>query len=84
VRAINPEKKRTGEGKEVRGRECLPGLTVGAEVRLFQGREGEAPRCSTRGDQAAVCVHIDTQSSGFGRDEAHFALQTEVECRAAD
>ena len=47
-------------------------------------RGSEAPRRSTRGDQAAVCVHIDTQSSGFGSDEAHFALQTGVECRAAE
>jgi hypothetical protein len=47
-------------------------------------RGSEAPRRSTRGDQAAVCVHIDTQSSGFGSDEAHFALQTGVECCAAD
>ena len=39
------------------------------------------PGRSTRGDQAAVCVHTDTQSSGFGSDETHFALQTEVECR---
>jgi hypothetical protein len=46
-------------------------------------RGNEAPRRSTRGDKAAVCVHIDTQSSGFGSDEAHFALQTGVECRAA-
>jgi hypothetical protein len=37
-------------------------------------RGSEAPRRSTRGDQAAVCVHIDTQSSGFGSDEARFAL----------
>ena len=44
----------------------------------------EAPRRSTQGDQAAVCVHIDTQSSGFGSDEAHFALQTGVEFRAAE
>ena len=47
-------------------------------------RGSEASRRSTRGDQAAVCVHIDTQSSGFGSDEAHFALQTGVECRAAE
>ena len=31
-----------------------------------------------------MCVHIDTQSGGFGSDEAHFALQTGVECRAAE
>ena len=31
-------------------------------------RGSEAPRRSTRGDQAAVCVHMDTQSSGFGSD----------------
>ena len=57
------------------------------EGRVEEGggvRGSEAPRCSTRGDQAAVCVHIDTQSSGFGSDEAHFALQTGVECRAAE
>ena len=47
-------------------------------------RGSEASRRSTRGDQAAVCVHTDTQSSGFGSDEAHFALQTGVECRAAE
>jgi hypothetical protein len=47
-------------------------------------RGSEAPRRSTRDDQAAVCAHIDTQSSGFGSDEAHFALQTGVECRAAE
>ena len=47
-------------------------------------RGSEASRRSTRGDQAAVCVHIDTQSSGFGSDEAYFALQTGVECRAAE
>ena len=47
-------------------------------------RGSEASRRSTRGDQAAVCVHIDTQSSGFCSDEAHFALQTGVECRAAE
>jgi hypothetical protein len=49
-------------------------------------RGSEAPRRSarsTRGDRATVCVHGDTQSSGFGSDEAHFALQTGVECRAA-
>ena len=57
------------------------------EGRVEEGggvRGSEAPRRSTRGDQAAVCVHIDTQSSGFGSDEAHFALQTGVECRAAE
>ena len=47
-------------------------------------RGSEAPRRSTRGDQAAVCVHIHTQSSGFGSNEAHFALQTRVECCAAE
>jgi hypothetical protein len=47
-------------------------------------RGSEAPRRGTRGNQAAVCVHIDTQSSGFGSDEAYFALQTGVECRAAE
>ena len=47
-------------------------------------RGSEAPRRSTRGDQAAVCVHIDTQSSGFCGDEAYFALQTGVECCAAE
>ena len=57
------------------------------ERRVEEGggvRGSEASRRSTRGDQAAVCVHIDTQSSGFGSDEAHFALQTGVECRAAE
>ena len=42
------------------------------------------PRRSTRGYQATVCVHIVTQSSGFCGDEAYFALQTGVECRAAE
>ena len=37
-----------------------------------------------QGYQAAVCVHIDTQSSGFCGDEANFAVQTGVECRAAE
>ena len=57
------------------------------EGRVEEGggvRGSEASRRSTRGDQAAVCVHIDTQSSGFDSDEAHFALQTGVECRAAE
>ena len=57
------------------------------EGRVEEGggvRGSEAPRRSTQGDQAAVCVHIDTQSSGFGSDEAHFALQTGVECRTAE
>ena len=58
------------------------------EGRVEEGggvRGSEASRRSTRGDQTAVCVHIDTQSSGFpGSDEAHFALQTGVECRAAE
>ena len=62
------------------------GEVVG-EGRVEEGggvRGSEASRRSTRGDQAAVCVHIDTQSSGFCSDEAHFALQTGVECRAAE
>ena len=42
------------------------------------------PRRSTRGYQATVCVHIVTQSSGFCGDEAYFALQTGVKCRAAE
>ena len=37
-----------------------------------------------RGYQTAVCVHADTQSSCFGSDEAVFALQTKIECRAAE
>ena len=41
-------------------------------------------RRSVRGYQAAVCVHVDTQSGCFGGDEADFALQTRVECRAAE
>jgi hypothetical protein len=41
-------------------------------------------RCSVRGYQAALCVHVDTQSGGFDGDEANFALQTRVECRAAE
>jgi hypothetical protein len=49
---------------------------VRREVGEGRGEEGggvrgsEAPRRSTRGDQAVVCFHIDTQSSGFGSDEA--------------
>ena len=68
----------------------MEGLRAGEMVREGRVEEGggvrgsEASRRSTRGDQAAVCVHIDTQSSGFGSDEAHFALQTGVECRAAE
>ena len=57
------------------------------EGRVEEGggvKGSEAPRRSTRGDQAAVCVDIDTQSCGFGSDEAHFALQTGVKCRAAE
>jgi hypothetical protein len=34
-------------------------------------RGSEAARRSARGDQAAVCLHIHTQSGGFGSDEAH-------------
>ena len=37
-----------------------------------------------RGYKTAVCVHVDTQSGCFGGDEADFALQTRVECRAAE
>ena len=60
-------------------REGLRAGEVVGEGRVEEGggvRGSEAPRRSTRGDQAAVCVHIDTQSSGSGSDEAHFALQT--------
>ena len=39
---------------------------------------------SVRGYQAAVCVHVDTQSGCFGGDEVDFALQTRVECHAAE
>ena len=66
------------------------GLRAGEVVGEGRAEEGggvrgsEASRRSTRGDQAAVCVHIDTLSSGLGSDEAHFALQTGVECRAAE
>ena len=52
------------------------GEVVG-EGRVEEGggvRGSEASRRSTRGDQAAVCFHIDTQSSGFGSDEAYFGL----------
>ena len=68
-------------------REGLRAGEVVGEGRVEEGggvRGSEASRRSARGDQAAVCVHIDTQSSGFGSDEAHFALQTGVECRAAE
>ena len=68
-------------------REGLRAGQVVGEGRVEEGggvRGSEASRRSARGDQAAVCVHIDTQSSGFGSDEAHFALQTGVECRAAE
>ena len=44
------------------------------ERRVEEGggvRGSEAARRSARGDQAAVCLHIDTQSGGFGSDEAH-------------
>ena len=37
-----------------------------------------------RGYQAAVCVLVDTQSGCLGGDEADFALQTRVECRATE
>ena len=37
-----------------------------------------------QGHHAAVCGYVDTQSSGFGGDEAYFALQVRVECRAAE
>ena len=58
------------------------GLRAGEVVGEGRGEEGggvrgsEAPRRSTRGDQAAVCVHMDMQSSGSCSDEAYFALQT--------
>ena len=62
------------------------GEVVG-EGRVEEGggvRGSEASRRSTRGDQAAVCVHIDTQSSGFGSDEAPLLFKLGVECRAAE
>jgi hypothetical protein len=44
----------------------------------------EVSRRSVRGHQAAVCVHVHTQSGCFGGDEADFALRTRAECRAAE
>ena len=44
----------------------------------------EVSRRSVRGFQASVCVHVDTHSGCFDSDEADFALQTRVECRAAE
>jgi hypothetical protein len=41
-------------------------------------------RCHVFGYLAAICVHIDTQSGCFRGDEALFALQSRVECRAAE
>ena len=73
--------------------ECLPhALVTRAGEGVGEGRveEGggvrgcEVSRRSVRGYQAAVCVHVDTQSGCFGGDEADFALQTRVECRAAE
>ena len=61
----------------IKVREGLRAGEVVGEGRVEEGggvRGSEASRRSTRGDQAAVCVHIDTQSSGFGSDEAHFIL----------
>jgi hypothetical protein len=40
----------------------------------------EVSRRSERG----YCVHINTQRGCFGGDEADFALQTRVECSAAE
>ena len=48
------------------------GVEEGGGVRGF-----EVSRRSVRGYQAAVCVHVDTQSGCFGGDEADFALQKE-------
>jgi CelD/BcsL family acetyltransferase involved in cellulose biosynthesis len=67
--------------------EGLRAAEVVGEGRVEEGggvRGSKVPRRSTRAYQAAVRVHIDTQSSGFCSDEAHFALQTGVECRAAE
>jgi hypothetical protein len=73
--------------------ECLPhALVTRAGGGVGQGRveEGggvrgcEVSRRSVRGDQAAACVHVDTQSGCFGGDAADFALRTRVECRAAE
>ena len=36
------------------------------------------------GYQAAVCVHVDTQSGCFCGDEAYFALETGVDCHTAE
>ena len=47
-------------------------------------RGGGVPGCTVGGKQAAVCVHVDTQSGGFRGDEFYFALQSGVECRAAE
>ena len=50
-------------------REGLRAGEVVGEGRVEEGggvRGSEASRRSTRGDQAAVCVHVDTQSGGFG------------------
>jgi hypothetical protein len=60
--------------QQIKMKEGLRAGEVVGEGRIEEGggvRGSEAPRRSTRGDQAAVCVHIDTQSSGFGSDEDH-------------
>ena len=49
-----------------------------------KGVGGVVTRRSVRGYQAAVCAHVDTQSGCFGGDEVDFALQTRVECHAAE
>ena len=73
--------------------ECLPNALVtrpGKGVGEGRVEEGggvkgcKVSRPSVRGYQAAVCVHVDTQSGCFGGDEADCALQTRVECRAAE
>ena len=57
------------------------------EGRVEEGggvRGSEASRRSARGDQAAVCVHIDTQSGGFGSDEAHLSTEMGLEEEKAE
>ena len=64
----------------------MAGEGVG-EGRVEEGggvRGCEVSRSSTRGYQAAVCVHVDTQRVCFGGDQANFAPQTGVKCRAAE
>jgi hypothetical protein len=55
-------------------REGLRAGEVVGEGRVKEGggvRGSQAPRRSTGGYQAAVCVYIDMQSSGFCGDEAY-------------